>query len=90
MHTVIAQKIERDPSLLWVPRNNLKRWSRRWTGNPPAWFREWSEILAWKWPQIATLIAEPSEKAARLRQSSPFAGVLTGEERRRIYAAFRV
>ena len=30
MHAVIAQKIERDPRLLDVPRSNLKRWRGRW------------------------------------------------------------
>jgi hypothetical protein len=35
------------------------------------------------------LITELSENATRLRQSSPFAGVLSPVERRRIYEAFR-
>jgi hypothetical protein len=29
------------------------------------------------------------DKAVRLRQSSPFAGLLTPQERRRVYDAFR-
>lgn len=33
-------------------------------------------------------MTEPSEEGARLRQSSPFAGVLSQTERRRIYDAF--
>jgi len=37
----------------------------------------------------AALITAADESATRLRQSSPFAGVLTSAERRRVYEAFR-
>jgi hypothetical protein len=89
MHAVIAEKIQRDPSLLTIPRNNLQRWKSRWEGDAPSWFKEWLEIMRRPWLEIAALITEPSETAARLRQSSPFAGVLSAAERRRIYEAFR-
>jgi hypothetical protein len=89
MHAVMAQKIERDPKLLDVPRNNLKRWRMRWNQQPPAWHDEWTGIMQRPWSEIAAIITEPSEEGARLRQSSPFAGVLSSAERRRIYEAFR-
>jgi hypothetical protein len=88
MHTMIAKKIVRDPTLLEVPRDNLERWRARWSHKPPRWWHEWRQLLDRPWPQIAALITEPSEHAARLRQSSPFAGVLTDAERARIYEAF--
>lgn len=89
MHAVIAQKIERDPKLLDIPRNNLKRWGARWQGDAPGWYDEWRAIMKRPWPDIAAIITEPSEQGARLRQSSPFAGVLSAAERKRIYEAFR-
>jgi hypothetical protein len=89
MHVAIARKIERAPELLDIPRRNLERWSARSPDSPPPWLREWRQILRRPWPEIAALISELSENAARLRQSSPFAGVLTPAERRRIYEAFR-
>jgi hypothetical protein len=89
MHAVVARKIDRDPTLLAIPQNNIKRWSARWKDDAPAWFYEWQSLLKQPWQHIAALITEPSERAARLRQSSPFAGVLSNEERRRIYEAFR-
>ncbi len=46
-------------------------------------------ILDRPWPEIAALITDADEAAVRLRQSSPFAGVLTPGERRRVYEAFR-
>ena len=89
MHALIASKIVRDPTLSAIPRNNIERWSARWKDDAPAWLYEWTEMLKQPWSRVAALITEPSERAARLRQSSPFAGVLSKEERRRIYEAFR-
>lgn len=90
MHAVIAAKIEREPKLLSIARSNLKRWRSRWDGDAPAWHQEWCEILDRPWFEIAAILTAPSEEGARLRQSSPFAGVLSPMERRRVYDAFRL
>lgn len=45
VHALIAHKIERDPTLLDAPRNNLKRWSARWDGEVPGWYAQWCEIM---------------------------------------------
>ena len=89
MHAVIAQKIERNPHLLRIPRRNLARWQAQRQGATPTWLTEWQRILDKPWPVIAVLVTELTENATRLRQSSPFAGVLSASERRRIYEAFR-
>jgi hypothetical protein len=89
MHAVIAEKIQRDRRLLKVAHDNLERWRARWADQPPTWHQEWSGIMRRPWPEIAAVMTEPSEEGARLRQSSPFAGVLSVAERRRIYEAFR-
>lgn len=89
MHALIAMKIEKDRALLQIAERNLSRWQSRWTESTPRWVGEWGAILKRPWSEIAALITEMSENAARLRQSSPFAGVLTAEERRRVYATFR-
>ena len=89
MHAVIARKIEHDPTLLAIAHRNIERWSARWKDETPAWLKEWQEVLKQPWRHVAAVITEPSEHGARVRQSSPFAGVLTNEERWRIYEAFR-
>jgi len=89
LHALIAAKIERDPSLLEIPLRNLERWDQNSRGTAPHWIAEWRDILQRPWPAIAALLTEQSENAVRLRQSSPFPGILTEAERRRIYAAFR-
>lgn len=88
MHCLIVRKIQREPRLLEVARRNIERWLRGST-RPPRALLEWRALLARPWPEIAVILTDPGEEAARLRQSSPFAGVLTPAERRRVYEAFR-
>lgn len=88
LHCKIAQKIARDAELLDVARRNLERWTRG-KDHIPGYVHEWRRILDSPWPVIADFMTSFSEKAVRLRQSSPFAGILTPAERRRIYDAFR-
>jgi hypothetical protein len=89
MHALIARKIERDPSVLDVARRNVERWRARWKEAPPEWLEEWHELLSQSWQTVASFITGSSERATRLRQSSPFAGVLSNQERWRIHEAFR-
>ena len=89
MHCKIAQKITHDPDLLSIAKSNLERWSSKSKDAKPQYLREWKQILERPWPEIAELITSMSEDATRLRSTSPFAGILTGDERDQIYAAFR-
>jgi hypothetical protein len=89
MHTLIARKIARNPDLLKVARDNLKRWRKRWGQQTPNWHTEWKVILKRPWREIAALITDSGALATRLRQSSPFAGVLSPTERKGIHDAFR-
>ena len=90
MHCLIARKISRNPRLLDVARSNLAAWKRaREPGQRPRCLAEWERVLRHPWPRIAAFMVSTSDAAARLRQSSPFAGVLDTEERRRVYDAFR-
>ena len=90
MHVAIARKIDRDPRLVGIARRNLARWAKDRPGEPvPRWRRVWVAHLRRPWPEVAALMTALTEDGAQLRQSSPFAGVLTADERRRIYEAFR-
>ena len=89
MHCKIAQKIARDPELLNKAKANLERWSAKSEEPKPRYLHEWKQALERPWPEIAELITNMSEDATRLRSSSPFAGILTADERDKIYAAFR-
>jgi hypothetical protein len=82
LHEAVAAKLEADPSLLNVARDNLDRWLR--VASRPA-LLEWQRLLeVTPVPQLLALLRASDERAARLRQSSPFAGVLTPAERQAI------
>jgi hypothetical protein len=89
LHCKIAHKINKDRSLLTIPEKNLQRWSQNSPNQIPQYIKEWRRILAQPWPEVAALMTSCTEDAIRLRQSSPFAGVLEPLERKRIYEAFR-
>jgi hypothetical protein len=90
MHCVIAERLRREPdSVVAKARENLARWRARAGTDAPGYLEEWARILSQPWAQIAGVMTDPGEEGTRLRQSSPFAGVLTSAERRTIYAAFR-
>lgn len=88
MHCLIARKIAAEPALLDIARRNIESWRARYGDESPRALEEWRTLLARPWPEIAAIITDPGETAARLRQSSPFAGVLTPSERKRVYEAF--
>ena len=89
MHCLAAQKIMRDPALLDRVRCTLGAWRASYGKDAPRALDEWAAILRRSWPEIAAFITDPGERATRLRQSTPFAGMLSVRERERIYAAFR-
>ncbi len=89
MHCLAARKVARNPALLKTVRGTLAAWRQRYAAAMPRALDEWQAILERPWPEIAAFITDPGERATRLRQSTPFAGVLSARERSRVYAAFR-
>ncbi len=78
----IAAKLQVDPSLLERARATLKRWLNQRQPTPPQVLLEWQQILeTWPADQILQLLVDSSQHARRLRQSSPFCGILSSEER---------
>jgi hypothetical protein len=78
-----AAKLRRDRSLFDVAHANLRRWKAHLDPWPPA-LAEWEEILVGDHDHALRLLTEDSPRGTRLRQSSPFAGVLTAAERQAI------
>ncbi len=82
---LIADKLERRPDLLQVAHQNLERWITESRGRPLRAHLEWRDLLArTPLPELLRLLRSETEEARRLRQSSPFAGLLSPEERWRI------
>lgn len=82
-HGMIAEKMLRDPSVIALARENLRRWIAR-RGLSPA-FSEWREILDAEPRAIAAKILAVDEDGMRLRSSSPFVGILNPSEFELVY-----
>lgn len=81
LHQAVVRRLRRDPQTVCrIARENLHRWIAR-NGSQP-YYVEWLEILDSQQPEeIAALLLEDSDRGQHLRQTAPFAGVLTPEER---------
>jgi hypothetical protein len=87
----IAEKIRANPQLVQIALANIERW----LANPD--YSESSRQAALEWKSIienssvgvlVTLLESSSEEARRLRQSSPFCGILTPDERQAIFRKY--
>ena len=80
----IAARIDADPQRLGLAhaREVCRRWLRR---RHSAAVAEWKGILERPWEEIRSILLDEGERGKRLRQSSPFAGILSPRERWRIY-----
>lgn len=87
LHRLIARKLAADPALLDIARATLRRWQTGNTG-PAAALDEWLRIVSGPADAVARFLEEPSERATRLRQSSPFGGILSEAERRAVYESY--
>ena len=91
LHREIAIKIRENPSLLLDVKQRLEDavGSERHSESVKDALREWFDILDHKpVSEIIELLIDPGEEAARLRQSSPFAGILSEAERRTVFNRF--
>ncbi len=82
---LIAAKLRRDPGVLELARCNLRRWMKADGKSVRPVFREWERILSYlSAAEIARFLRSDTPMARRLRQSTPFHGVLTRAERQAI------
>lgn len=87
MARAIVAKIDHDPERagLAKARALCKRWYRQ---RPVPAIKEWLEILERPWEQIRQVLLDESETGQRLRQSDPFCGIPTPQERWAIYREY--
>jgi len=78
----VAERLRWQPELVAFASANLARWSRQ-NASVPSLLRcyaEWQDILSHPVDEIRDLLCSASDDAQRLRQNSPFAGVLPSAE----------
>src|SRR5437660_32443 len=87
LHRAIGAKLRQQPELLAIARENLERWSALGSRSQPYW-DQWRNMLDLPLEELLKLIQEDSPRMTQLRQSAPFAGVLSPQERWHIYDTF--
>ncbi len=89
LHQLVAAKIARNPGLWNDARAVLERW-RREAGFSGYYADTWTRLMDAGQHACLAVAVEDSERADALRQSSPFIGLLTGEERIHFLRTWRV
>ena len=85
---MVAHKLRRDARVLLLARRNLRRWMARDGRSARPVFLEWDRVLhRLTRAEIRSFLISDTPMARRLRQSSPFAGVLSDVERRALRQA---
>jgi hypothetical protein len=87
----VASRLRQQPELLRITHENLDRWTSL-NADAPSLLRcyaEWRELLNRPLEEICSLLSADTEEARRLRQNSPFAGVLSPQEVWEIKRQFR-
>jgi hypothetical protein len=85
-HAVIAERLQRDHSIVARARERAARWLREHSV-AEQYAAGWSKVLEKSPDEIAAFLIEDSETARAFRQVSPFAGVLDARERWRLWAS---
>ncbi len=86
---LIAEKLQANPALIQHARGNLQRWLQTCSERSRPALLEWRDLLDGPLETLLALLTSREERAAQLRQSSPFAGILTPEERFAILRDFQ-
>jgi len=86
LHDLTADKLEQNPSLLSIALENIDRWIAL-GHTAPHRLEQWRRIIldAQQSPdglrELLGILRDHSEKAERLKDFAPFAGILTAAER---------
>jgi hypothetical protein len=86
----IVAHIDADPTRSGVEKavSTCMRWQRMLPEQQRVCVDEWADILKQPWSAIREVLLDESEEGNRLRQSSPFCGVLSNRERWSILKEF--
>ncbi len=88
-HSVV-EHIEADPARQGVAKalSTCRHWLQVLPESQHAPVLEWFSILESPWVEIRAALLDPGERGNRLRQNSPFCGVLSSRERWTILREF--
>jgi hypothetical protein len=81
MHMLVAEKLRRDPQLLQRVDNTLQRWRAQVCERSQPYLVEWQKLVDQGVDACVGAMTERTQRAAAMRQASPFAAVLSNQER---------
>jgi hypothetical protein len=85
----IAARVALNPELIFRARETLLRWQETCSPSTQSSLREWLDVLDGPLQGVLEMLTAENERATRLRQSNPFAGVLSPQERNAILRQFQ-
>ena len=85
-----AEKLLANPALVDRGLANLDRWLKTCSPNVRPVLIEWQTLLQRPLPEVILVLRSTDQRATRLRQSSPFAGLLSVSERTEILKRFPI
>jgi hypothetical protein len=81
LHRLVAERLRAEPGRLELARARVTGWIEDGGPVPPYAAERWRALLDRPLPVILAALTEDSEEMRTLRASSPFAGVLSQDER---------
>ena len=92
LHVLVSNKIKSNPQLLEIAKANIQRWrllhQNKYDKKEPYYLQVWEDIISQGVEKVCAFLQDESEYAKEMRQSSPFAGILSDEERLEIFKKF--
>lgn len=88
-YAVAAQVVDDPERALATARANLVRMRQSARGQATRWLDEWERLLDGPVEDVLDSLTSRSPKGRELRQNSPFAGLLTEDDRDRALSAWR-
>lgn len=84
-HAIAGQLVAEPAEGVAIARTNLSLLRTRQTrGQTTHWLQEWAQLLDGPLDLLLSTLTSPTSRGHDLRQSAPFAGVLTESERARV------
>jgi hypothetical protein len=81
MHRLVVEKIRQNPALFDHAKRTLARWRGSVCARSQPYLEEWECLMNQGLDACLAAAVEESAHATALRQSSPFAGLLTHQDR---------
>jgi hypothetical protein len=87
-HTLICEKIKQQDQIVRDALLRIERWRSTASTRLLPVLAEWETWLQGPQDQLLSMLVSRNQESTRLRQSSPFAGVLSTQERTQILRRF--